>query len=150
MPTDEQEATKTISEHVAVEVRRATLGELPQLSVQLFRKQRFAGDLENAIIHVVEHGGIVSGAFVARPMYEGELILYENFIRDAPPAAVRRAIFRLARATRDWIASPENVSGARSMVCCIEDEHFAQLAQEFGMLQVYKKGIVVGIDTARR
>lgn len=143
-------------------VRRATIGELPQLRAQLLRENRYAGDLQEtidpttnelrpptSIVFVIEHGGIVSGAYIARPLFEGELILYSNFKRDAPPSAIRRAIFRLATAMKSWIGSKENDSPCRSLISNIEDVAFGELAKDFGMLQVYKKGIVVGFDTER-
>lgn len=146
----------------SVIVRRARIGELPQLRAQLLRENRYAGDLQvtidaktgqelppTSIVFVIEHGGIISGAFIARPVFEGELILYSNFKRDAPPSAIRRAIFRLATAMRNWVGSEENQSPCRSLISNIEDDTFAALAIEFGMAQCYKKGIVCVFDTER-
>lgn len=101
-----------------------------------------AHHLEERIVYVVEHGGIVSGFTSARLVWQVEpLCIFDEFRRNAPPMTLRRSVFYLARAITHYILrSPENKTGIRWLFAYIESKRFQKLAREFGMLSVYRRG----------
>ena len=97
-------------------------------------------ELEKRIVFVIRHNGIVSGCIAARLVFQIEpLFLTPEFARDAAPVTLRRAVFKLARAMFHWLAT-ENKTGIRWAFAYISKKPLQKLAEEYGMIPVYRKG----------
>lgn len=97
-------------------------------------------DLEKRIAFVIKHNGVVSGCIAARLVWQIEpLFLTPEFTRDAAPVTLRRAVFKLARSMFHWLAT-ENKTGIRWTFAYISKKPLQKLAEEYGMIPVYRKG----------
>lgn len=97
--------------------------------------------LEQRIVYVIKHNGIVSGCIAARLVWQIEpLYLTPEFERTAPPVTLRRAVFKLARAMFAWLGGPENRTGIRWTFAYTESKKMQKLAREYGMIPLYRKG----------
>ena len=98
-------------------------------------------ELERRILFVIKHNGIVSGCIGARLVWQIEpLFLTPEFAKTASPITLRRAVFKLARTMFGWLAGAENKTGIRWTFAYITKKPLAKLAEEYGMLAVYRKG----------
>lgn len=98
-------------------------------------------DWQDREVWVIEHGGIVSGCLCARQVWQLEpLFLFPEFAAQAPPVTMRRAVFKLVRTVEAWL---------RTQRACwyfgyIERKPMQRVAREYGMLPVYRKGLMFG------
>jgi hypothetical protein len=142
------ELVRTYSEHVPINgtTRRATPYEKELCRLKLSQGKPVPEDTsewEMREIWVIEHNGIISGCVGARQVWQVEpLYLFPEFVRDAPPITLRRAVFRLARAIETWLRG----QGAHWYLGYIEKKPMQRMAREYGMIPVYRKGKVFGKD----
>lgn len=115
--------------------------DLKYLRNKLSQSSYESGDLEKRILFVIKHNGVVSGCVAARLVWQIEpLYLTPEFERTASPVTLRRAVFKLARSIFGWLAGPDNRTGVRWTFAYISKKPLQKLAEEYGMLPVYRRG----------
>lgn len=130
-----------MSEAINGEISVPTPADLAYLKNKLEQSNLPQDHLEQRIVYVIKHNGIVSGCIAARLVWQIEpLYLTPEFDRDASPIAKRRAVYKLARAMFEWLAGPENKTGIRWCFGYITKKPLQRLARDFGMLAAYRKG----------
>jgi hypothetical protein len=137
-----------------IEIRPAREIDLPLLQMKLAERAAEGYeqlDLRRSIVHIAEAEGIESGFVSARLTWQIEpLTLFKDFERNAPPAALRRATYMLARAAEGWIADrARNSTGLHSFFAVIENRNkrMQELAEHIGWAPVYRKCRFFGKDT---
>jgi hypothetical protein len=130
-----------VSEQINGTVRPATPQDLAYLRNKLDQAGLEAENLNKRILFVIEHGGIISGCVAARLVWQIEpLFLTPEFVRDAGPVTIRRAVFKLANAIFQWLASSENKTGIYWAFAYVSKKPLQRLAKEYGMTPCYRKG----------
>lgn len=127
-------------------VRKATPEEKELCRLKLSQGRPIpedASDWQRRQVWVIEHNGVISGCLCARVVWQLEpLYLFPEFVRDAPPVTLRRAVFKLARhfeaQLRRWRQS--------WYFGYIERKPMQRVAREYGMVPVYRKGKMFGKD----
>lgn len=127
-------------------VRQATPAEKELVRLKLSQAKpapEDASDWQDREVLVIEHGGVLSGCICARQVWQVEpLYLFPEFVAQAPPVTVRRAVFKLARACEGWLRA----QGAHWFFAYIEKKPMQRVAREYGMIPVYRKGKLFGKD----
>lgn len=126
--------------------RRATPEEKELVRIKLAAGKPLPEDSsewERREVFVIEHNGIISGCVCARQVWQVEpLYLFPEFEEHAPPVTLRRAVFKLARAMENWLRS----RGVCWYFGYIEKEPMQKVAEDYGMIPVYRKGLMFGKD----
>jgi hypothetical protein len=127
-------------------VRLATIEERKLVFLKLGQAKPLPEDATNWTerdVWVIEHNGVISGCVCGRWVYQIEpLYLFPEFVRDAPPVTLRRAVFKLARTIEGWMKD----HGIRFYFAYIEKKPMQRVAREYGMVPIYRKGKLFGRD----
>lgn len=137
------------AEKLETVVRPAREEEIQFLTEKALKQGLHPGDMRKSIVFVVEHGGIISGFVQARMAFWQiePLCIFDEFRKHAPPMTLRRAVFGLAKAVTGFIGDrKQNTTGVHSFFAYVESKRFQRLATEFGLLRIWKKGKMYGMD----
>lgn len=129
-----------------VTVRTARVEEIPILQEMLARQPYFEyQDLTQAIVHVAEYEGKITGMITGRIVWQVPTLLLEK--DKLPRHAQRRATLLLIRSMDAWLADRSlNRSGIYTYFCVIKGSTMKHLANAFGMLRLYKGFATYGKD----
>ena len=100
-------------------------------------------DVDKRIMFVIKHNGVVSGCIAARLVFQIEpLYLTPEFLKDAPPITVRRAVFKLCKSICAWLGDrTQNRTGISWTFAFIpKSKEMQEYVQEYGFIPVYKRG----------
>lgn len=109
-------------------------------------------DLSKSVVFVAEddRDGLTCGLIAARMVWQVEpLILFPEFERTSPKAAMKRATYSLARAIEQYIGDPvRNATPVKFFFAVIENRNprMQDLARHIGWQQVYPGCKIFGKD----